>query len=61
MTKKSESENQAVKMQRLRRAVERLRRVRAPSQQSPERRSWLKRLLDRLRLTGSAGDNGEPA
>lgn len=57
MTKKSESENQAVKMQKLRRAVERIRRVQAPKDQSAERRSWFNRVLERLGLGGSMSED----
>jgi len=57
MSNNPESEKQAIRMQKLRRAVERIHRVQAPTRQSPERRSWLKRLLDRLGLAGNAEDN----
>lgn len=57
MTQKSESENQAIKMQKLRHAVERIRRVQMPKGQSAERRSWFKRLLDRLGLANDAEED----
>ena len=61
MSNNPESEKQAIRMQKLRRAVERIRRVQAPTRQSPERRSWIKRLLDRLGLAGNAEDNQKAA
>lgn len=54
MNKKSDSENQVAKMQKLRRAVERIRRVQGPQQQSAERRSWFKRVLERLGLSSNS-------
>lgn len=61
MSNNPESEKQAIKMQKLRHAVERIRRVQAPTRQSPERRSWFKRLLDRLGLAGNAEDDAGAA
>ena len=59
MATKPETEEKVVKMQKLRHAVARLRRVQKPAQHSPERRSWLQHLLERLKLSGDAEESQE--
>jgi hypothetical protein len=53
MTKRSEN---VVKMQRLRRAVERLRNVKSSPPPPPQKKSWLERLKSRLGLGSSDED-----
>lgn len=54
MTKQHED---IVKMQRLRRAVERLRNLKSSPPPPPQKKSWLERLKARLKLGGSNEDN----
>ncbi len=42
--------NNAVKMQKLRHAVERIRNLRSTQHQSEQKKSWLSKLMARLRL-----------
>ena len=50
--------NNAVKMQKLRHAVERIRNLRSTEQQrSNQKKSWLSRLMDRLNLSTPSNES----
>jgi hypothetical protein len=50
--------NNAVKMQKLRHAVERIRNLRAIKQRSEQKRNWLAQLMTRLKLNSPPKDQG---
>jgi hypothetical protein len=51
--------NNAVKMQKLRHAVERIRNLRAIEQRSEMKKNWLSRLMTRLKLTNPPKETGQ--
>ena len=48
--------NNAVKMQKLRHAVERIRNLRAIEQHSEKKKTWLAQLMTRLKLNDTSKD-----
>jgi len=48
--------NNAVKMQKLRHAVERIRNLRSTAQRPEQKKSWLSQLMTRLKLNSPSTD-----
>ncbi len=53
MTDKKSKETNAVKIQKLRHAVDRLRNIRSSSAPTIRKKSWIARLMNRLGLTSN--------
>lgn len=53
MSEEEKKENNAVKMHRLRRALDRLRNIRSSGKSPGRKKSWLERLKARLGLGGN--------